>query len=437
MSSPPASLLQSPQAMEFMREFQENHLAEIEFLLGQRRLYLRDPEISWPELADIEHRLEAHVDAMCASGEVALELAREALTSGDESAVIAGIHVIASFQELEETDGLGEVLHAMEEAATDLLSVWEEALVLSMHPSVADRVSSLLTSSRSEVRATAARILARHHEGRGDLFSPLLSDASAEVRVAAIIALAHLDYRPALTALESQLQYVPATEWELLTFAAICMGSSRALSHCRQACRAGGELPSGFPRLLAIAGDDRDLPLLQELCAQPKLASRSMLAVGILGLPSSVPFLIEHLSADALEVRLAAGAALNLLTGANLYVTTRAKEEGADEPEPGREIHLPNTDPITWTQWWDGHYPRFAGARRFRLGKPFSLGVCIEELADPRSPFEARERAAQELRIHSGQAIGFEPDWPIRRQRDAITRWQRWWAEHGSRHSRR
>jgi HEAT repeat protein len=186
-----------------------------------------------------------------------------------------------------------------------------------------------------------------------------------------------------------------------------------------------------------MAGEEKDLPVLQKLCAHPKLASRSIAAVGVLGVPSSVPFLIEHLSSDALEVQLAAGTALNLLTGANLSVTARALEEGIDEDEPGRMVHLPNTDATTWTQWWDGHEPRFSGSRRFRRGKPFSLNLCIEELLDPSSPFDARERAAHELRIHSGQAIGFEPDWPIRRQRAAIARWQRWWADKGSRSGRR
>jgi HEAT repeat protein len=375
---------------------------------------------------------------MRASGTVGLELAREAMESGDEAQVMAGTYIVSSFQEQDGTDGLGEVLRAVEEIAEDLLGVWEHVLVLSEHPRVADRVNALLASPRSEVRATAVRILGRRHEGLAERMLPLLDDASLEVRSAAIMALARLDYRPAITAIENLLQYVPVSDWEPLAFAALCLGSPRALKHCRQACQAGGDLPSGFPRLLAMAGEERDLPLLQKLCAHPKLASRAIAAVGILGVPSSVPFLIEHLSSDALEVKLAAGAALNLLTSANLYVTTRALEEGADGPEPSRVVRLPQTDATTWTQWWDGHEPRFSGARRFRRGKPLSLGICVEELADPNSPFEVRERAAQELRIHSKQAIGFEPDWPIRRQRAAVDQWQQWWEDHcGSRPFRR
>lgn len=434
----PASLSQHPGAEEFLREFQEDHLSELEFLLGQREQLIRDPQLPWPDIADLERRLEAHVEALRASGTVGLELAREAMGGGDEAQAMAGAYAVSSFQESDGTDGLGEVIRTMEEMAEDVLGVWEQVLVLSEHPRVADRVSPLLSSPRSEVRATAARILGRRHEGTAERILPLLEDASLEVRSAAVMALARLDHRPAVTAIENLLQFVPVSEWEALTFAALSLGSPRALKHCRQACEAGGDLPAGFPRLLAMAGEERDLPLLQKLCAHPKLASRAIAAVGILGVPSSVPFLIQHLASDALEVRLAAGTALNLVTGANLSVTTRALEEGTDGPEPGRVIRLPLTDAATWTQWWDGHAARFAGAKRFRRGKPLSLGICVEELADPQSPFEVRERAAQELRIHSQQAIGFEPDWPIRRQRTAIDRWQQWWEEHrGSRPFRR
>lgn len=432
------SLIHHPDALEFLRGFQEDHLSEVEFLLGQRTRHVGDPQIPWLDVARLEQRIEAHVDAMRASEEVALELAREAMAGGDEAQVMAGAFVVASFQEQDGTDGLGEALRTLEETAADLLHVWEEVLVLLEHPRVAERTNPLLASPRLEVRAVAARILGRRHEGKAERILPLLDDASPEVRSAAVMALGRLDYRPAVTAIENLLQYVPVSEWEPLTFAALCLGSPRALRHCRQACQAGGDIPSGFPRLLAMAGEEKDLPALQKLCSHPKLASRAIAALGILGVPSSVPFLIEQFSSDALEIRLAAGAALNLLTGANLYVTARVREEGDEPDEPGRKVRFPNTDATTWADWWDGHQPRFSGSRRFRRGKPLSLGICVEELADPHSPFDVRERAAQELRIHSGQAIGFEPDWPIRRQRAAVDRWQEWWTDHrGSRPFRR
>src|SRR4051812_43465140 len=108
-------LRQHPGLSGFIRDFQEEHLSEIEFLLEQRKRYVHNPELPWPELADLEQRIDAHVDAMCAGGEIALELAREAMAGGDEAQALAGLHVVTSFQEAEGTDGLGEVLHALEE----------------------------------------------------------------------------------------------------------------------------------------------------------------------------------------------------------------------------------------------------------------------------------------------------------------------------------
>ncbi|HYO68953.1 MAG TPA: hypothetical protein VEU33_23030 [Archangium sp.] len=66
---------------------------------------------------------------------------------------------------------------------------------------------------------------------------------------------------------------------------------------------------------------------------------------------------------------------------------------------------------------------------RLRLGQPYSLAQCIEEIAHPRSLFDTRMRAALELSIRSGQSVGFQPDWPIRLQHQAIAHWRQWWAE--------
>ena len=56
--------------------------------------------------------------------------------------------------------------------------------------------------------------------------------------------------------------------------------------------------------------------------------------------------------------------------------------------------------------------PGWEESRRLRLGQPYRLDTCIEELAHPQSPFDARARAALEVEIRSGQPVGFQPDWP-------------------------
>jgi len=380
------------------------------------------PAKAWSEIAALEQRLAAHLDAVREGGAVALALAREALDSGEEARLMAGAYLLASFGDA--PDGPAVVLHAMSEAAEDLLPHWVDALVLAEASRLAEHVAPLLSSPRPEVRAAAVHILGHRHEGQGAQLLPLLDDASPEVRGAAVLALARLGHREARPAIEHLLLQVPVLESEPLAFAALCLGSARALQHCRHACQSAEDVPAGLPRLLALAGDERDAPLLQRLCAHPSLAPRAIEALGILGAPSAVPCLLEGLAAEARELRLAAGTALNLLTGAALHVTTRVRDADDGEDDPGREVRFPCTDAGTWTQWWSAQRSRFGDKGRWRLGRPFTLATCLEELTDPRSAFPTRERAGHELRIRSGQPLGFEPDGPVHRQRLALARWQ-------------
>ncbi|HYO68752.1 MAG TPA: hypothetical protein VEU33_21995 [Archangium sp.] len=151
----------------------------------------------------------------------------------------------------------------------------------------------------------------------------------------------------------------------------------------------------------------------------------------------ATPLLLEHLEHTQAGVKEAAASALALMTGAGLtekfqVFDEEAAEEG-DSEKSAREVTRPSTDTAAWRAWWMEHRSRLEGKSRLRLGQHYTLDACIEELAHPRSPFDARSRAALELDIRSGQPCGFQPDWPVHRQRQAIERW-RSWAEHARAH---
>jgi hypothetical protein len=162
---------------------------------------------------------------------------------------------------------------------------------------------------------------------------------------------------------------------------------------------------------------------------RPELMLAALEALGILGVPAAVPLLLEHLSHNKTAVKEAAAKALTLMTGAGLTEKVRLFDEDAAESdeaeESWREVTRPSTDATAWRTWWAEHRTRLEGKSRLRLGKPYSLDSCIEELAHPRSPFDARARAALEVDIRSGEPIGFQPDWPVRSQRQAIEQWRR------------
>ncbi|OJH42242.1 HEAT repeat domain-containing protein [Cystobacter ferrugineus] len=418
------SLLEHPSAPDFLREFQEEHLSELTFLLAQRQRYLHDPEVKWPDIESLEERIFCHSEAMQAGGDVAAACAREALTSEASDELTAGVFAIVLAE-----NGIAEMMTRMAETDASLLPCFTEALTLVRHPQLSERLVALLSAARPEVRAATALILGHRHEIEAGPILPLLDDDVLEVRAAAALALSDLGHRPALPMIESRLTLSSVEELDIWALAALRLGSSRALHACRQAAQLTRNLSPRIPWLLGMAGDAQDFGLLRQLCPRPDLMQASLEALGTLGVPASIPLLIEHLSHNKTAIKEAAASALSLMTGAGLTEKVRLFEEDSEsadgEEQAWREVTRPSLDATVWSTWWMEHRTRLEGKSRLRFGQPHSLDSCIEELAHPLSSFDARARAALEMDIRSGKTVGFRPDWPIRRQHQAIARWRR------------
>ncbi len=285
------SLLEHPSAPDFLREFQEEHLSELTFLLAQRRRYLHDPEVKWPDIEPLEERIFRHSEAMQVGGDVAAACAREALISEASDEFTAGIYAIILAE-----DGIAEVMARMAEADASLLPYFTEALTLARHPQLSERLVALLSAARPEVRAATALILGHRHEIEAGPILPLLDDDVLEVRAAAALAISDLGHRPALPMIERKLTLSSAEELDIWAFAALRLGSSRALHACRQAAQLTRSPSPRIPWLLGMAGDAQDFGLPRQLCPRPDLMQASLEALGILGVPASIPLLIEHLS---------------------------------------------------------------------------------------------------------------------------------------------
>jgi uncharacterized protein (TIGR02270 family) len=421
-------LLEHPSATEFLREFQEEHLSELTFLIAQRQRYLHDPELEWPDVESLEIRILRHTEALQAGGELALECVRQALTSEEPDELAAGAYtrvLLASGG-----DGIEEVLARMTQAAALLMPCFIEALTLARHPQLSGRLGTLLASPRPELRAAGARILGHRHDGGAEQLLPLLDDVVLEVRTAAALALGELGHRPALPVFERKLSQAPPNELGVWVLAALRLGSTRALHACRQACQSPNPLSSRLPWLLGLAGDTQDFAQLRTLCGRPDLLEEAIEALGLLGVPAAVPLLMEQLDHKKPEVQQAAARALNLMTGAGLTEKLKVRDEDAadDDEEAWHEVIQPNTNTAVWRAWWAEHRSELEGTPRLRMGRPYSPGVCIEELAHPKSPFDTRARAALELGIRTRQTIGFQPDWPTHRQSQALEQWRHWLA---------
>ncbi|ATB38375.1 hypothetical protein CYFUS_003809 [Cystobacter fuscus] len=414
------SLLDHPEAEAFQRGLGENHLSELEFLLAQRLRYLHDPEVPWSRLGQLEARALAHAEALHAASKTGLAQTRALLTEDDANRVRASAYTLT----LHGTEDMDEVFQAMDKAPEELLPAWFEALALVSHTEVAPGLCRLLSSSRSQVRASAAHWLGWRREGEAECLLPLLEDPQPVVRSATALALARLRYQHALKTIETQSRRVPPGEAVDLLPAALLMGSSDALQQVRRLCVADNP-PPALLHLLALAGDECDVARIQRCVVNPGLAISALHAMGVLGVPATVPMLLEQLEAAETKTRLAADEALSLMTGARLPHQLHLHRELDEGENRSTWVETPVTEPKAWRRWWEDNRARFGQAPRWRRGQPFSVVACLAELKEPLSPLRVRTRAARELALHTRQSIDFEPDWPVLRQQQALNHWQK------------
>ncbi|NOJ82543.1 hypothetical protein HNV28_30185 [Myxococcus xanthus] len=405
-------------------------MSELAFLLTQRQRYLHDAEVEWPDVELLEVRIFRHVEAMRSGDDSAIACAREALASDASDELMAGIH--ARVQLGPDEQGIEEVLARLVDLDVALLPNCIQALMWVQHPKLLAHLTVLLNSRCKSLRAFAARVIGLRGDGGAEALLPLLDDAEQEVRAAAALAVSELGHRAALPVLERKLTQAPVEEMAEWALAALRLGSTRALHVCRQFCRARAPRGTRLPWLLGLGGEAQDFGLLMQLSDEAEYLMGSLEALGVLGVPAAAPLLLEHLGHERPAVKNVAAKALSLMSGAGLTETALVPDEEGDEGEAVafRQVVQPSTAPAAWRAWWATHRARLEGASRLRLGQPFHLALCLEELAHPRTSFGDRTRAGLELVIRSGHHVGFQPDWLVRQQRRAIEQWRRFGAMH-------
>ncbi len=113
------------------------------------------------------------------------------------------------------------------------------------------------------------------------------------------------------------------------------------------------------------------------------------------------------------------------MSGAGLreLVGVSAIEDDHEPPEAHSE--RASRDPERWFAYFGEHAAQFKSRARYRRGQTFRPTTCLEEVAEPTSPFARRQDAAEEWTLRTGRPTRFEPDSWIETQRAALKLLQR------------
>lgn len=422
---------EDPPRYYFEWELRQEHLDELASIYYQRQGLLSDPEVEWFRSREAEQRLLNHVDAIIAGGPSSVWAVASGILSDDEGACFAGAFTLGVLAGPKFLKLIEKILD--DSPATKLMGIREGLKhAPAPHLELATQVSTWIRQNNVEIQALAASLAGYRRGGEPSLLLPLVQRDEPVLIRAAAEALMRLRYTNAIPLMESILTHDDPLVQQTIILSLLCLNSKVAREYCRRLCN--GSPPAGvkIPVLLALCGNLSDFYRLTDGKTLDQIDQEVVEAIGILGNVKAIPLLISILDYKDDALKLSAAKALELLTGAGLREQAVAVEvlEAFEEGEPEEVRHKVeriSTSANQWSQWWDQKKRHFSSRHRWRRGKPFNLGVCIEELRDGRSDYLDRQRAYWELVIQSRQDIPFEPDWFVPKQYDAIGKWQLWW----------
>lgn len=425
----------SEASRQFSAELYLEHLEEASFLYEQRLGLYDDPEVTWLAIGRFEERFAAHLDALVGGGDAAVETCVRKSEDGDAGELYTAVCV---FCHAGRRDLLGAILkrldfenplrsRAVRDAITDAMpSEWGQVLAKSLSRGY-DKLTPLVAHYIGYRRVASGGALDALVTGQ-PAANGLAELLWAWGRVGDIAGAAHV---------AGYLEHGdPAVRANAVT-ALLRRGDDDVLPVCRtRALR--GDAAMYLP--LAVSAGRTVGTLLRNIVLESSTTPAAVIALGVLGDPGAVGVLVDKLTDEKLGA--AAATALHLMTGASLrevaFIPEVVAEDELFDDERGvfREtgeaprrsdgrpfgvtVERTSQNPDDWQNWLDEHQRKFDTAKRYRLGKPFSLAALVDTLVSPSCGRQVRALAAEELVIRYGIDVPFEADMRVNEQKRQI-----------------
>ncbi len=366
------------------------HAEDAVVLHNMRMAQVRAPHVRLHHLGRLDERLAAHLDGLLVAGEFGSRLCGTALENPGASELF-----VATVLALENGDAARlEQLLALAEALPETQGGLGSAFGWVASGVLRGTVRGLLSSATPFHRWVGLTACAMHRVDAGADLERALEDPHPGLRARALRTLGVLGRRESFAATRTALhdRSEPCRFWG--AWSAVMLGNrSFALDWLVEYARRPGPFRE---RSLQLALRAVDLPRAHQLIRDLARAggeTRTLIrAVGIMGDPHHVPWLIERM-ADPGLARLA-GESFSLITGIDLaYLDLEQPPPAAAEPGPGDDTGddeaamdpddgLPWPDPAGIGTWWAANARRFqAGVRHF-MGEPANPERCTRTLGE-------------------------------------------------------
>jgi uncharacterized protein (TIGR02270 family) len=405
------------------------HAEEAAFLWLLRHAAVGAPHYSLEDLAELDDRVEAHIDGLRVAGDEAWPFCAEALDHQESGEIFAAGVIALEGQDRQRIEAVYAAVDSAPETVRGLIS----AIGWIPPDKLQGKVAGMLASSSPLWRRVGIAACAVHRVDCGLHLTRAVEDPDLELRARALRAageVARVDLLP-VARRESLSRDTRCAFWA--AWSAVLLGNrtegpttlkSVALGRSPFAARA-------VQMLMRVLPPTEARGWLKGLADDPKRRRDLVPACGASGDPLYVPWLIKQMATQP-ELARVAGESFSLITGVDIaYEDMEADwpegfEAGPTENPEDEDVSLDPDEDLPWPDphhleaWWGANKGRFVSGRRYLVGEPITAQHCMRVL---RSGMQRqRHAAALELALMDPRSPLFETRAPGLRQRQTLSR---------------
>jgi len=375
--------------VDLERSICEEHASEAAFLWALRDRAVVDATYDRASVAELDERVEAHIDGLRLAETVGWECALEALDEGPDGGAAFVSTVLAL-----ERGYLKGFARVLDRAAED--SKAARGIVSAMGWIPFTRVRPILPGLLAG-RCPAPMVwlgiagCAVHRQDPGHVLGYALVSSSERVRARALRAVGELgradhiaDLRVTMTDPSEVCRYWAA--WSAALF-----GEAKAADVLWAFAAGGGAFAERAAAMAMRRMDPRTgLTWLYALAGMADGMRPALAGAGALGEPTIVPWVLDAMKTP--EAARLAGLSFSMITGLDLaeeklvtdrpegFVEGPSDDSDDDDVEMDPDDGLPWPDPVALEGWWKREGRRFQKGTRYLLGKPMAEAGWLDKV---------------------------------------------------------
>jgi uncharacterized protein (TIGR02270 family) len=361
----------------FALDICEEHVVDASFLWLYRDLGVRSPNYAAHDVAEVDERVEAHLDGLRLAGEIGWQAAEENLQWQEPGEVFTGTALAFSIGKKRLIDKVMEVGAGSVELARGAIS----GIAWIQDRDIAPFIRSFIQSKEPMVQRIGIGACAVLRKDMGEVHNQFLKHDNPNVYSRALKAAGELGR---VDLLEDCLAHMNDKDEEVKFWAAwsaALLGDLESAEVLKDIAQEGGKYAE---RACELAGRNMNLNdaqgWLQELGNKPDNQRLAIILGSAIGMPVLITWLINMMTVAPLARK--AGEAFTNITGVDLVEMDMAGEEpegfeaGPTEDPADEFVEMDADEDLPWpdvnkiAQWWAAHKNSYDPHQRYLLGQP-------------------------------------------------------------------